>query len=156
MRGSEVVFSRGKDDWRTPRHLFNKYHRIFKFNVDGAADATSYLTNDFWMGPGSSVPDALSFDWSKLFAGSARVWLNPPYSKVKAFVAKAAEEATRGVLTVALLPSRTDTRWFHDHIYQKPNVRIEFLRGRVKFEDEAGQASNSAPFPSMVVTFFPL
>nr|DAX88962.1 MAG TPA: DNA N-6-adenine-methyltransferase [Caudoviricetes sp.] len=46
-----------------------------------------------------------------------------------------------------LLPARTDTRWFHDFIYQKSEIR--FIKGRLKF----GDGRNSAPFPSMIVVF---
>ena len=46
-----------------------------------------------------------------------------------------------------LLPARTDTKWFHDYIYGKAEMR--FIKGRLKF----GDAKNSAPFPSMVVIF---
>ena len=46
-----------------------------------------------------------------------------------------------------LLPSRTDTRWWHDYI-TKPDV-IRFIRGRLKFDDQ----KNSAPFPSAIVVF---
>lgn len=46
-----------------------------------------------------------------------------------------------------LLPARTDTRWFHEYIYNKAEIR--FLKGRLKF----GGSENSAPFPSMVVVF---
>ena len=52
-----------------------------------------------------------------------------------------------GATVVMLLPARTDTRWFHDYIYGKAEVR--FIRGRLKF----GGSKNSAPFPSMVVIF---
>lgn len=48
-----------------------------------------------------------------------------------------------------LIPARTDTRWFHEFIYNKENVEIRFLKGRLKF----GNAKNSAPFPSMIVVF---
>ena len=79
-------------------------------------------------------------------------WCNPPYSRCREFVAKAAQERERvGALTVMLLPSRTDTRWFHDHVWQKPGVEIRFIKGRLKF----GDGKNSAPFPSMVVVFRP-
>lgn len=50
-----------------------------------------------------------------------------------------------------LIPARTDTKWFHDYIYKKENVKIKFIRGRLKF----GKAQNSAPFPSMLVLFKP-
>lgn len=46
-----------------------------------------------------------------------------------------------------LLPARTDTKWFHEFIYNKAEIR--FLKGRLKF----GGALNSAPFPSMIVIF---
>ena len=48
-----------------------------------------------------------------------------------------------------LIPSRTDTRWFHEYVYQKSNVEIRFIKGRLKF----GGAKNSAPFPSMILIF---
>jgi site-specific DNA-methyltransferase (adenine-specific) len=46
-----------------------------------------------------------------------------------------------------LIPSRTDTQWFHKHIYKQAEIR--FIKGRLKF----GDSQNSAPFPSMVVVF---
>lgn len=52
-----------------------------------------------------------------------------------------------GATVVMLLPARTDTKWFHDYIYGKAEIR--FVRGRLKF------GGNSAPFLSMVVVFSP-
>ena len=46
-----------------------------------------------------------------------------------------------------LIPARTDTRAFHDYIYNKAEIR--FIRGRLKF----GGSKNAAPFPSMIVIF---
>lgn len=48
---------------------------------------------------------------------------------------------------VMLLPARTDTKWFHEYVYNKAEIR--FIKGRLKF----GNAQNSAPFPSMIVIF---
>ena len=48
------------------------------------------------------------------------------------------------------IAARTDTRWFHDYIYQNKNAEIRFIKGRLKF---GGGAKNSAPFPSMIVVF---
>ena len=66
---------------------------------------------------------------------------------------KAHEEAQAGLTIVLLLPARTDTAYFHDYLYGQAELR--FLRGRVRFEDEDGNAYDAAPFPSMVAIFNP-
>ena len=48
--------------------------------------------------------------------------------------------------TVCLVPSRTDTKWFHDFAMKG---EIRFVKGPLKF----GGCENSAPFPSAVVVF---
>lgn len=48
-------------------------------------------------------------------------------------------------------PARTDTSYFHDYIYGKAEIR--FIRGRLRFTDEDGNSTNSAPFPSMIVIY---
>ena len=56
-----------------------------------------------------------------------------------------------GNLVVMLLPARTDTKWFHDYIYHKAEIR--FIRGRLRFTDDDGNAADPAPFPSMLVIY---
>ena len=65
------------------------------------------------------------------------------------WVKKGFESVQDGTASVCvmLLPARTDTRWFHEYIYKKAEIR--FVKGRLKF----GNSKNSAPFPSMVVIF---
>mgnify|MGYP003139136647 CR=1 FL=1 len=71
---------------------------------------------------------------------------NPPYSKIGEFVKKAYEESLKGCTVVMLIPSRTDTKYWHDYcIYGQ----IRYIKGRLKF----GNAKNSAPFPSCIVVF---
>ena len=91
-----------------------------------------------------------TMDLSKT-GGGQTVFCNPPYGRaIKDWVKKSSEEAKKEDTTVVMLiPARTDTSYFHDYIYQKPNVEIRFVRGRLKF----GDGKNSAPFPSMVVVF---
>ena len=52
-----------------------------------------------------------------------------------------------GDVGVMLVPARTDTRWFHEYIYGKAEIR--FIKGRLKFSG----SKDSAPFPSMIVVF---
>lgn len=78
-----------------------------------------------------------------------RVWLNPPYgADIGAWVEKLAVEFASGRVSqaLALLPARTDTRWFQ---ILKSYPRC-FLHGRIKF-DGPGSNGNSATFPSVVV-----
>jgi len=80
--------------------------------------------------------------WS--FGGGA-VYLNPPYGRgIGKFMNKANEESQKGITIVALVPSRTDTAWWHDYCMKH---EIRFIRGRLKFGDQP----NSAPFPSAVI-----
>lgn len=85
-------------------------------------------------------------------------FINPPYSRKlkEAFVIKALEESRCGKLCVLLLPVSTSTALFHDVI--KPNAKsIEFLRGRVKFEqrdaDGVFRAHGCGQHDSMIVVF---
>lgn len=56
-----------------------------------------------------------------------------------------------GYPIVLLIPARTDTAYFHDYIYGKAEIR--FVRGRLRFTDDDGNAADPAPFPSMVVIY---
>jgi len=82
------------------------------------------------------------------------VWMNPPYGKtIKGWIEKEFQEANCTQSTVvSLLPARTDTKWFHENIYNKYGVEVEFKKSRLRFVD----AKNSAPFPSMVVVLKPV
>lgn len=151
---TDVMFSKASDEWSTPQNLFDALHTEFRFTVDAAA--TPYNTKcPQWIGPGGVFPNALDpgLHWGT--AGS--VWLNPPYSRVRQFIDKAAAEAKLGTTTVCLVPSRTDTRWWHEHVWNaerhqpKRGVEVRFIKGRLKF----GDGTNSAPFPSVVIIFRP-
>lgn len=154
----QAMFSSQSDQWTTPRDLFDELDAEFGFDVDAAADGTNALCG-MWYGPDSAQPDALAFPWKR----GLTYWLNPPYSRCKEFIAKAAREAKRGCTVVCLVPSRTDTRWWHDHVWDrekhtpKRGVQVRFIKGRLRF-GPAGTVirqghSNTAPFPSVVIVF---
>lgn len=88
--------------------------------------------------------------WTFARLGGQRVFCNPPYGRKTTgkWVKKCYEEAKKPkTVVVALIPARTDTRFFHDYIYHKAEIR--FIKGRLKF----GNCKNAAQFPSMVVIF---
>jgi site-specific DNA-methyltransferase (adenine-specific) len=82
-------------------------------------------------------------DW-----GTETVFINPPYSQCEEWMRKAYGAAQEGATVVCLVPSRTDTEWWH-RFAMKGEIRL--LKGRLKF----GDAVNSAPFPSAVIVFRP-
>ena len=55
-----------------------------------------------------------------------------------------------GGVIVLLIPSRTDTSYWHDYIFGK--AKIKFLRGRLKFELD-GESKDAAPFPSALIVY---
>jgi len=122
------LFTSASQHWATPKDLYTVLDKEFHFNDDPC--------------PLHSVIDGLYRDW-----GSS-TFLNPPYGHViTVWLKKAYNESLKGKTIVCLLPSRTDTKWWHDYVMEAQEIR--FLRGRLKF----GDAKNSAPFPSVVVVF---
>ncbi|MGN1027581.1 MAG: DNA N-6-adenine-methyltransferase [Faecousia sp.] len=133
---NRVLFSSEKENWETPIQLFKTLDEEFHFDLDVCATPENAKCQRYY----TPEDDGLSQPWI------GTCWCNPPYGRKKTaeWVKKAAESETTVVM---LLPARTDTKWFHEYIYGKAEVR--FIRGRLKFVG----AVNSAPFPSMVVIF---
>lgn len=134
---TDLHFSSKSGVWETPQAFFDELDREFHFTLDACANAENAKCARYY----TEEQDGLTQPWDGV------VWCNPPYGRtVGRWVKKAAES---NATVVMLLHARTDTRWFHDYCYQKPDVEIRFVRGRLKF----GNLGNDAPFPSMVVIF---
>ena len=120
------MFSSATDHWSTPKEVYNALHREFQFNDDPCPILGS---------------DGLTRDWG------TSIFCNPPYSDISRWCRRCYEEWQKGKTVVMLIPSRTDTRWWHDYIMKATEIR--FIKGRLKF----GGSKNSAPFPSCIVIF---
>lgn len=136
----EVHYSSKSNEWATPKDLFDKLNKEFNFTLDPCATKENAKCDKYY----TIEDDGLIQDWSKDV-----VFMNPPYGRqIKHWVRKAYEESTKGSKVVCLIPSRTDTGYWHDYIFNKA-TDIRFLRGRLKF----GDSKNSAPFPSAIIVF---
>lgn len=135
-----IHFSSKSNEWETPQELFDALNKEFSFTLDPCSthENTKYKTHF------TTKEDGLTKDWSAF-----TVFMNPPYGRVIGqWVQKAYMTAqTSSNPVVCLLPSRTDTRWWHDYCMQADEIR--FIRGRLKFS----RCENSAPFPSAIVVF---
>mgnify|MGYP004417313964 CR=1 FL=1 len=133
MSFNKVMFSSASDHWSTPKDVYDALDKEFNFNDDPCPLG--------WVGA-----SGLEREWGD------RVFVNPPYSEIKKWVEYAYWQANDPLtkkkrVIVMLIPSRTDTRWFHDYVMKATEIR--FIRGRLKF----GGSKNSAPFPSAIVVF---
>lgn len=136
---NNVHFSSNTDLWYTPQVFYDKYHADYNFQTDVCALPENAKCVKFY----SPADDGLAQTWT------GTCWMNPPYGRtIKHWVRKAYESSLAGATVVCLLPSRTDTQWWHDYCMRGD---IEFIRGRLKF----GGSANAAPFPSAVVVFKP-
>ncbi len=79
--------------------------------------------------------DGLEVDWEKLN------FVNPPYTLLREFVAKAHYECYwHKKVTVLLLPVKTDQMWFHDYIIEK-GYEILWIQKRLKFKNNKWAAT---------------
>ena len=114
---NNAMFSSNRDDWETPLELFNQLDAIYHFDLDVCAlphnaKCDKYYTPD---------DDGLSKPWE------GTCWMSPPYGRqIGRWMEKAYKSSLVGATVVCLVPSRTDTAWWHDyagiknHIHTRP------------------------------------
>lgn len=123
-----IHFSSLRQNWKTPNKFYEALNEEFNFDFDPC--------------PTNPKFNGLEVTWGK------SNFVNPPYgNKIKLFVKKAYEEQLLGKTVVMLIPSRTDTIWWHEYCMKADEIR--FIKGRLHFDDH----KNPAPFPSCLIIF---
>lgn len=143
------------EEWFTPKVVIDALQDFCGLSGDPDFDpcghpsnliATCTVLQDKFQSDPASVPhqprsvifgDGLTLDWS----GRGLTFCNPPYGRdIGQWLAKlaTADEA------IALVPARTDTRWFHAHAWTAD--AIVFVERRLHFSG----ATTPAPFPSAI------
>ena len=113
------------DNWATPKAVYDSLNAEFYFNDDPCPlNGTGGLEREW----GTST------------------YVNPPYSNPTPWCKKAYEESQKGKTIVMLLRGDTSTRWFHDWVLGKAELR--FIKGRLHFNGK-----KAAPFPSIVAVY---
>jgi phage N-6-adenine-methyltransferase len=123
------------DERRTPKSIFTRFGGNCTLDV-AATDDNALCPAHF-----TKKQDALKQEWT------GTVWMNPPYSDVLVWCAKAVEHARNGGVVIGLLPAWTDAKFFHDYCSLG---HIRFLRNRLVF---TGVEGAHAPFANIVVTW---
>lgn len=130
-----------RHDWVTPQNLFDLLNKEFNFTLDPCADEHNAKCQSYF----TEHTDGLKQKWH------GTVFMNPPYGReIGKWIEKAYNESLRGIIVVCLIPSRTDTRWWHDFVMKASEIR--FIKGRLMFGGVKNSA-NRATFPSAVVVF---
>jgi len=116
---------------KTPEGFYNQLNAEFHFDFDPC--------------PLRALVNGLDIAWGK------RCYINPPYGKkIKFWLEKALSEIEikNTELAVFLLPSSTDTKWFHEIALPRAS-EIRFIKGRLKF----GEHNDPAPFANLILIF---
>lgn len=143
MAGFTKKFDSVRQDWTTPRILFDKLNQEFNFKWDLAASKENTLCKNFY----TKENNGLEKDWNGI------CWLNPPYgdksSKMVDWIKKSYAETQKNkdLTVVMLIPARTNCKWFADYIMKAAEIR--FIIGRPKF----GNCLHGLPQPLILVIF---
>ena len=125
-----------RQNWTTPRPLFDQLHAEYGFTMDGASEAGNGL-----------LPKASTVENPLLWEGE-RVFCNPPWSNIPPFI----ELAATAELAVLLVPARTNVRWFHRALELKAMPR--FFPKRPKFGNAPnGNKGHNSPVDCLLLVF---
>lgn len=141
----DQLFSSDRQDWATPRALFDALDSEFSFALDAAASTNNAKCENYI----TKEEDSLGLCWhSRVPCSDSSIWLNPPYGRdIGKWIKKAYEESLKGMTVVVLTFCRSDTKWWHRWAMKACEVRL--IEGRVRFEG----ATASAPAPSCLLVF---
>jgi len=129
-------------EWETPQNLFDELDREFGFDLDVCAKP--------WNAKCKRYLDPKINGLKQAWSGTC--WMNPPFGReIKLWIRKAYEESQKGSTVVCLIPSRTETDWFHDYCIK---AEKRYIRGRVWFRSEDGKRGRPR-FASLIVIFRP-
>jgi DNA (cytosine-5)-methyltransferase 1 len=138
--------ARWSDEWATPWDFFWQLDAEFCFGFDAAAQPWSTKCLKY------ASKNSLGVSWFDPLKPRA-VWLNPPYSNIDPWLAKARAEAARGATVVCLLPCVPDRKWWATHVEGHAS-EVRLVSGkRLYFQSAPDQKPTRAPFPSCVVIY---
>jgi hypothetical protein len=145
MGVNPALMSSARDSWNTPPEVLELVRRLGPIGLDPCSNAGSIVgASEEWRLERGE--DGLARPW----ALAGLVYVNPPYGReIGPWAQKMAAEGRAGVEIVALLPARTDARWWQESV--RTADALLFWRGRLRFLG----APSSAPFPSAVAYWGP-
>lgn len=126
-----------RQEWGTPRAVFDALHREYGFTIDVCASSLNAKLPNFL----TKADDALSCSWA-----GERVFCNPPFVLIDPWL----EHALEAELAYFLLPARTFNDWW---ARWSGMAQKEWFIGRMKFEPPPGVKPSSVNFPVVGLLF---
>jgi phage N-6-adenine-methyltransferase len=137
---TKTLWTSKKQDYNTPRWLFDKLNKFYHFKTDPATTKDNPLNCELYF---TQTENGLEHEWQ------GPVFINPPYNNITPWVEKSIEYFNITTSTVVLLlPARTGNFLWQSLIFPKASL-ICFIRGRLCFSGH----DNSAPFDSALIVF---
>ena len=137
------------DGWGTPQDLFDEIAKLFLPGLGLVFDPCPNI-NRILSGTHCYNGFDATEDWHGK-VGKRGSFINPPFSNIAPFILPAFEAASSEIPTVMLVPSRTDTPWWHTAMTLGKVIHI---RGRVKYVDPISGLVGGAPsFASSLLLF---
>lgn len=121
----KVMFSKKSDHWKTP-------HKLYK----------AFMNQGYY----DPCPYKCSVDNLNKAINADKVYINPPFSKLKDWCKFIAFLYLGNKDIYVLMPARTDTSYFYD-LLTHAFAHIYFIKGRLHFND----SKDSAPFPTILI-----
>lgn len=131
------LMSSARGDWQTPDCVLERVRCVAPIGLDPCTAPSNPTRAAGYYTP---LSNGLTQPWDGV--GNDLIYCNPPYGRgIGAWVDKCREAAAAGETVIALLPARTDTRWF-----PWDADALCFWSGRLTFKG----APAPAPFPSVL------
>ncbi|EIW1122482.1 TPA: adenine methyltransferase [Klebsiella pneumoniae] len=142
LRHGAKITETGSDDWQTPRVIYEALNKRFQFTRDAAATKQNSHCARYW----TKEDDALLMDWTQ----EKSLFINPPYSKVESFLAKAHEPGT----AVFLIPFRPQTGFFLRYVWASQHLHEMMIIHRgIRFIHPDRVESVRSPMPCCILVY---
>jgi len=112
------------DSWETPRLLLEEI--MEKYDIHPVLDVCATIQNTKFRTYFTPKDDSLNQEWREDF------FMNPPYSEINQWMAKAYEQHKKyNVNALILVFAKTSVKWWHEFVENK--AEVHFQKGRIRF-----------------------
>lgn len=132
--------SKTTDVWLTPRYILESLGDDFDLDPAYSPPRPLYTAKNYY----GEEEDGLKQPWF------GKVFCNPPYGRM---TGKFAEKAKTHDNSILLTFARTETLWWHTHVWNSASA-IFFFKGRLKFiNSETLTVGDASPAPSVLIAY---